>query len=114
MPRDFTCGLDDLPNAEAAAIAQVVDEFVLFAERIEREDMRAGQIGDVNVVADAGSVRSFVVGAEDRDEFALALCDLQNQRDQMRFRMMRFALIGCRACSVEVTQARVTQAMNLV
>src|ERR1700749_3668521 len=64
MPRDFACSLDDFADAEAAAIAQVVDEFVLFAERIEREDMGAGQIGEGNVVADAGSVRSFVVGAE--------------------------------------------------
>ena len=68
----------------------------------------------MDVVADAGSVGSFVVGTENRDEFALALRDLQDQRDQMRFRMMRFALVGGCACCVEITQAGVTQSVNLV
>ena len=68
----------------------------------------------MNVVTDAGSVGCFVVGAENRDGFSLALSDLQNQRNQMRFGMVCFALIWGRACGVEVPQAGVTQSVDFM
>ena len=114
MACDFARGLDDFADAEAASVAEIVGELVLLAQRIEREHVRARQIADVDVIADAGSVGRFVVGAKNRDEFAFALRDLQNQRNQMRFGMVGFALVCGRAGGVEIAQAGVTQSVDLV
>ena len=40
----FARGFDDFADAEAAAIAQVVDEFVALAQSVESEDVRAGEV----------------------------------------------------------------------
>jgi len=42
------------------------------------------------------------------------LSNLQNSRDEMRFRLMRFPLSGREAQRVEITQAGIAQAVNLV
>ena len=53
--------------------------------------MRVGQVGDVNVVADAGAVGGGVVVAVDADGCAPAESDIENQRNQVRLRLVRFA-----------------------
>ena len=51
----------------------------------QRQQVRLGQVADVDVVADAGAVRGRPVGAVHRDRLALAGGDLQHQRDQVGF-----------------------------
>ena len=114
MPCHVARGFDHFADAESAAVAEIVGELVLLAQRIEREHVRARQIADVDVIADARSVGRFVIGSENRDEFAFALRDLQNQRNQMRFGMVGFALVCGRAGGVEIAQAGVTQSVDLV
>src|SRR5438552_18968982 len=53
-----------LAIGETAAVAQVVDS-ARFLGPVEREKMRCRQVGDVDVVADAGSVAGRIVGTEE-------------------------------------------------
>src|SRR5215813_9352513 len=76
--------------------------------------MSAGEIADVDVVADAGTVGRVVVGAENGDVFALAASDLQDQGDEVRFRAMIFALLRSGAGGVEIAEAGIAQFVDLV
>src|SRR5246127_3532062 len=58
-------GFDDFANAKAVTGAEIVDELVALAQRVEYEDVRAGEIAHVNVIADAGAVRRGIVRAKD-------------------------------------------------
>ena len=51
---------------------------------LQREQVRAAEVLDVDVVAHRGAVGRRVVGAEDRDRLALAGRRLQHERDQVR------------------------------
>ena len=53
--------------------------------------MRVGQVGDVNVIANAGAVRSGVIVAEDSDGLAAAQSDVEDQRNQVGLRLVGFA-----------------------
>src|SRR5512140_2286376 len=68
-PADVAGDVDDLLDAvPAAAAAQVVRAAgVTLDQRLQRDQVRAGEVAHVDVVADAGSVGRGVVGAEDRD-----------------------------------------------
>ena len=48
--------------------------------------MGLSKIDDVDVIADTGAVRGWVVVAEDGESFALTEGDLQDDRDEVRFR----------------------------
>src|SRR5580692_11436 len=96
LDRDGVAGnlagrLDDLPDAVAVAVAQVVDLVPARLDRLEGEEVRGGQVGDVNVVADAGAVRGRVVVAVHHELVALAAGDLEHDRDQVRLRSMPLA-----------------------
>ena len=52
--------------------------------------MGADQILNVNVIADIGAIGCGVIGSEDGDLLALSKSDLQNQWDQMAFRLVGF------------------------
>ena len=58
--------------------------------------MSAGQIDDVDVVADARAVGRGIVVAEDHDLLALTERDLQHDRNQMRFGVVVFAQVSFR------------------
>src|SRR6266436_8692983 len=70
-------GFDHFANAISAAGTEIVDELVALAQSIEHEDVRAGEIAHMNVITDAGAIRGGIVGAENRDVFALSERDLQ-------------------------------------
>ena len=53
--------------------------------------MRVGQVGDVDVVADAGAVGGGVVVAVDPDRLAPAQGHVENQRNQVRLGLVRLA-----------------------
>ena len=76
---------DHFADAVAAADADVVRQAGSRPDLLQREDVRGGQVIDVDVVADAGAVGRRVVGAEDLDVRALAERGLEDERDQVRF-----------------------------
>jgi len=82
-------------------------------EGFEREQVRRDEVGDVDVVTDARAVGRGIVVAVDAGGSPLAERDLQNARDEVAFGVVGFAAIRSRARRVEISQAGVTQAMNL-
>ena len=59
---------------------------------VEGEQVGLGEVGDVDVVADAGAVGGRVVVAEDGDRLAAALGDLEDERDQVRLGVVALAV----------------------
>ena len=70
-PDHALAGGEDLADAEPAGRAQVADERLVRARiagrgRVDAAQVRVGEVGDVDVVADARPVGRGVVVAEDR------------------------------------------------
>jgi hypothetical protein len=66
---DFLGGGDDFLHGNADAGAEVAAQgFPAGGQMIEREGMGVGEILDVDVIPDAGAVRSVVIGAENLDD----------------------------------------------
>lgn len=71
---------DDFLHAEAAARAEIDrDGFAAFTQVFQSQGVRAGEIANVNVIADAGAVRRGVIRAKDGDVRALATGGLQDE-----------------------------------
>ena len=85
---DLFAGLDDFANGGAAAGAEVVE---IALRRAEREDVGLCEVEDVDVVAYAGAIGRFVIGAVDFDMVFLAECDLEDIRDQVGLDAVVFA-----------------------
>ncbi len=66
-------------------------------ESCEGEQVGVGEVGDVDVVADAGAVVGGVVVAEDLDGGAAAEGDVEDEGDEVRFGLMGFAAKDGRA-----------------
>ena len=114
VPGDFARRFDDLEHGIAAAAAEVVDAAAPVGKCLERQDMRPRQIKDMHVVADAGAIGCVVIGAVDFDRVTLPQGDLQDERDQMRFGIMRLAdmPVGVGTTGIEVAQAAVFYAVE--
>ena len=76
--------VDHLAHRVTALAAEVVDVVAAGHGLLQRQDVRAPEVLDVDVVADRGAVRRRIVGAEDRHGLALARRGLQHERDQVR------------------------------
>src|SRR6202167_5491852 len=63
---------DYFSHGKTRAIAKIVDEWPLGCERIESEKMGLGEVLDVDVIADAGTVGSRIIIAVDFDFVAAA------------------------------------------
>ena len=76
--------------------------------------MSISEIDDVDVVAQARAVRRRIVIAEDRDVIALAERDLENERDEVRLRIVILTdgAIVERTGRIEVTQRYVANAVR--
>src|SRR5579859_1824957 len=89
--------VDDFLDSEAGAVAQVVDQPVIGGavgfESFQGQEMGIGQVADVNVIADAGAVMCGVVVAKNLDGFAASEGNVQNQRNDVRLRLVGFAAI---------------------
>jgi hypothetical protein len=105
--------VDDLLVAVAVAVAEVVDLVPAWPDRRQGEQVGGGQVGDVNVVADAGAVRGRVVVAVQQQLVALPVSDLEDEGDQVAFRAVPLAQPAHRARGVEVAQARGGKAERL-
>ena len=57
MPSHPASRLYHFPHGEATSVSQVVDQPVALFERLESQQMRLGEILDVDVVANARAVR---------------------------------------------------------
>src|SRR5260370_51233 len=114
MPGYAANSFDNFANAKAATRAEIVDELVALAQRVQDQNMRAGQVTHVNVVTDAGAIRSRVVGSEDGDVFALSERHLQRKGNQVRLGHMILAQMSSGSRRVEVAEAGVVQAMDAV
>ena len=77
--------------------------------------MGLGQVGDVDIVPDAGAVLGGVVVAEDGHRLPLAQGHLEDDGDEVGLRVVGLAdlagLVG--AAGVEVPQAHIAQAVGL-
>src|SRR5436190_12407678 len=72
MPDDGLGSREHLADGEAAGVAEVERERlvrprVVEGGRLEGEEVSVGEVGDVDVVADAGAVRRRIVIAEDSE-----------------------------------------------
>jgi hypothetical protein len=105
--------VDDLLVAVAVAVAEVVDLVLAGPDRRQGEQVGGGQVGDVNVVADAGAVRGRVVVAVQQQLVAPSAGHLEDDGDQVAFRAVPLAQPAHRARGVEVPQARGGQAERL-
>src|SRR5260221_3764437 len=77
VPRHAASRFDNFANAIAAAMAEILDEVVALTQSIEHQNMRAGEIADMNVITDAGAIGSGLDGANDRVELSLLERNLQ-------------------------------------
>src|SRR6185503_10043143 len=107
---DPTRDLDHLTYGVPVAAAQVVDHLVTFLESLQRKQMRGYQVSDVDVIADAGSVRCWIIGTDNVDRLALSQWHTQHKRNEMRFRLMGFAAPGQRTAGIKVTKRGIMQA----
>ncbi len=104
MAGDAAGGFDDFEHAEAFSVAQVVDQRRKVSGRIrglihqgfQGQQVGIGEVGDVDVVADAGAVGSGVVVAEDFDEVAAAQGDVEDQGNEVGLGFVGFAAGDCR------------------
>src|SRR5438270_3990437 len=73
-----------------------------------------GKIVDMNVVANAGAVGSWIVTAKNIQRWSGACSSTKRQRNKMRFRVVRLADSAClvRSCCVEVTKTGITQVVG--
>ena len=72
------------------------------------------KINNVDIIAHAGPVPCWVVLTENGDLLALAECDLENERDQVKLRLVVFPPSGRRSGSIKVAQGSEAYAMNPV
>ena len=68
----------------------------------------------MDVIAYAGAILGGIVGPEDMDRFSASRGCLQDQRNQMRFRIVGLAQIFRRAGRVEITKAAIPEPVNAV
>src|SRR5947209_1087163 len=111
---DATNGVDDLAYGESLTAPEVVDETAVLAEGFEGEHVGIGEIADVDVVANAGSVLGGIVLTEDLDARAAAQGDVEDERNEVRLGLVRLAVAFDGAGDVEVAEAGVAQAVDAV
>src|SRR5215510_2203544 len=71
VSRDLSRGLDHLADGITVAASKIVDHLVPVLEIFKRKQVRRHEIRDVDVVADAASIRGRIIGAENADRLAL-------------------------------------------
>lgn len=84
--------MDDLFNGEAFPISEVKNIGPLTSmERLEGQDMSLGDVYDMNVIPNTGSIGSVVVGSINRDLAPFLQQGHQHSGDEVGFRMMILA-----------------------
>src|SRR5262245_25684064 len=78
--------------------------------------MRPAQIGYMNIITNARSIQSRIIGSEDFHGIAKSSRRLQQEWNQMRFGLMPFTDLARRTCArgIEVTEDDRSQAVGTV
>src|SRR6202030_611238 len=102
-----------LLDGESLAIAKVVDAAAAI-QRPERQNVRLREIKQMNIIADTGTVARWIVRSKNEDFFAFAHCHLENNRNQMKLRIV--ILSSNRGCSssIEIAQAGEAHSANAI
>src|SRR5215210_6783264 len=101
-PRHRAGGLQDLPDGEAFSVAGVVDAVLPQSGRLQRQEVGAPEVLDVDVVAHRRPVAGGVVGAEELDRFARPGCGPEDQGDEVRLGVVVLPEPPARPRDVEV------------
>src|SRR5205807_255817 len=96
------------------AVAEIKSVERIFVQALETSDVRPCEIDHVRVVANARTIARWIVFTVNGNFFSLVECNLQHQRNQMTFRLMRFAVFLRRASSIEITKRDRAQTVDLV
>ena len=99
-------GLDHVHDGISLRISQVERGTQATGEKIlKRADMRIGNIRHMDIIADAGAIRCFIVVAIDGHCRPVTRCG-KHTRDQMRLRIVCLSgvAVGVGAGSIEITQ----------
>src|SRR5205814_9591534 len=107
---EFPASRDDFTNTRAATGPQIV-EFTFGCA--QSENMCARQIDDVNIVANTGAVRSFIIVAVNFRVPFLIERDLKHVWDQVRLDPVIFAETPRCTGRIEITEGNELQTMNL-
>src|SRR5262249_27217735 len=115
QPGDATSGFDNFENGMTAAGAKIERlGFGGAAEMLEGADVRVGQIGHVNVVANRSAVGRRILIAEYADFFVSIGGRGEDVGDQVGLRIVIFAATLGGAGGVEIAQAHGFQAVSCV
>ena len=101
-------------DGEADAVAQIKDVVLpALHQVVQRQNVRLGQVVDMDVVAHTGAVLGGIVVAEDADRLPLLQRHLQDNRNQVGLGVVRLTDLagGVRAAGVKVAQRHIAQAV---
>ena len=104
--------IDDIAHAEPAAGAEVERARYAAIHQVQGcRHVRSSEIGYVDIVADAGSIRRLVVVTEDVEPVDLAIGRHEGARDKVRFGIVPLAslAVGIAAAGIEVTERHVAK-----
>src|SRR5712692_8983572 len=112
--RDFAASdalrcIDDLQNREPAAVADVEGFARDAVDFLESAEVGIGDVEDVNVIADAGSVGCGVVRAEDIDMGQATGGGIENPGNEMSFHAMVLAALLGGSGSVEIAEGHAVE-----
>src|SRR5260370_39682769 len=112
--RDLAAGdafgrIDDFQDRKAAAVADVESFAGNAVDLLKRADVRIGDIEDVDVVAEAGSVRCGIVRAEDIDMGQSTASGVENPRNEMSLHAMMLTAFLGGSGSIELTEGLVLE-----
>src|SRR5258706_14164747 len=79
----FASGFDHFADREAVSTSNVIDQLIALFQSTQRQQMFRDQIGNMDVIANAGSIWGGIVCAENGRGLGLPKRDLQHTRDQM-------------------------------
>ncbi len=77
MPSYTANRFDDFSNAKTVAGTKIVNKLVVLTQSVEHQDVGAGEVADVNIIADASAIWRRIIGSENRDVFAFSQRNLQ-------------------------------------
>src|SRR3990170_2620162 len=88
---DAPRGFDDFADGVPRTIAEVVDLPRAVVESLQGQQVCADEVGDVDIVTNAGAVRSRIVVSEDVGRTLLTESDLEDARNEVTFRVVSLA-----------------------
>src|SRR5699024_7460481 len=89
--------------------------FISFHQVFYRQDMCLSKVRYMDVISDTSTVFCIIIGSENTNGFTLSVRHLENQRNQMCLRIMRFPDLSAymSAACIEVTKGYIAKSMSL-